>query len=316
MAEATGISTHVRKILKQDLGFRKKCSKFIPRDLTEIQKWTRMTVCDDNIKLLCDQPDPEKFVQSIITGDETWVSTYEPDSKQQSQTWLGKGQRLKKACSASVKKTMMTAFFDCKGIIMIEFLVPGDTVKSETYIKTLANLKECIRKKHPELWSGRQFLIHHDNASPHTSGDTLAKLKDWNIQTLDHPPYSPDLAPCDFALFPRLKSQIRGKYFQTLDQLKTVSRKCLMALPPSFFADALHDMVYHWQKCSHVNGDFFEGDHVVVEHCSQKARKQTQTMPQKALQKRTNKWPLSSTACSCMTTLTMFFEAFVGILQC
>ncbi len=93
-----------------------------------------MTVCDDNIKLLCDQPDPEKFVQSIITGDETWVSTYEPDSKQQSQTWLGKGQRLKKACSASVKKTIMTAFFDCKGIIMIEFLVPGDTVKSETYI--------------------------------------------------------------------------------------------------------------------------------------------------------------------------------------
>ncbi len=159
----------------------------------------------------------------------------------------------------------MTAFFDCKGIIMIEFLAPGDMVKAETYIKTLTNLKECIRKKCLELWSGRKFVIHHDNASPHTVGDILTKLKEWSIKTLDHPPYSPDLAPCDFALFPRLKSQIRGKHFQNLDQLKAESRKCLVSLPQSFFADAMHDMVYRWQKCSNVNGDFFEGDHVVVE---------------------------------------------------
>ncbi len=98
LADATGISTHViHKILKEDLGFQKKCAKFIPRELTEAQKWTRMTVCDDNLKLLCDQPDPELFLQSVITGDKTWVSTYEPNSKQQSQAWVGKGQKLKKA---------------------------------------------------------------------------------------------------------------------------------------------------------------------------------------------------------------------------
>lgn len=113
LADATGISTHVvRKILRQDLGFKKKYSKFIPRELSEPQKWTRMTVAQDNLDMLCAQEDPEKFVQSIITGDETWVSTYEPDSKQQSQAWLPSGPtRLKKARSASVKKTMMTAFF-------------------------------------------------------------------------------------------------------------------------------------------------------------------------------------------------------------
>ncbi len=84
LSDATGISTHVvHKILRQDLGFKKKCSKFIPRDLTEPQKWTRMTVAQDDINLLCAKEDPEKFVQSIITGNETWVSTYEPDSKQQ-----------------------------------------------------------------------------------------------------------------------------------------------------------------------------------------------------------------------------------------
>ncbi len=267
LSDATGISTHVVwKILREDLGFKKKCAKFIPRDLTEPQKWTRMTVAQDNIDLLCAKDDPEKFVQSIITGDETWISTYEPDSKQQSRAWMPSGPtRLKKARSASVKKTMMTAFFDCKGIVMIEFLAPGDTVKSETYIKTLSKLKECIQKKRPELWSGRNFILHHDNVSPHTSAPTMNKLKEWGITTLEHPPYSPDMAPCDFALFPKLKSHIRGKTFGNLEDLKSACHKSLLSLPQPFFADAMHDMVLRWQKCTIVNGDYFEGDHIVVE---------------------------------------------------
>lgn len=148
---------------------------------------------------------------------------------------------------------------------MIEFLAPGDTVKSETYIKTLSKLKECIWKKRPELWSGRKFLLHHDNASPHTSAPTTKKLKEWSITTLEHPPYSPDLAPCDFALFPKLKSQIRGVNFASLDDLKAACQKTLLSLPQSFFEDSMHDMILRWQKCAHVNGEYFEGDHIVVE---------------------------------------------------
>ena len=267
LSEATGISTHVvRTILKKDLCFKKKSAKFIPRELSEPQKWTRMTVAQDNIDLLCSKDDPEQFLQTIITGDETWVSTYEPNSKKQTQAWLSPDQeRPKKALSASVKKTMLTAFFDCKGIVMIEFLTPGDTVKASTYIKTLAKLKECIRKKHPTLWSDRSFVIHHDNASPHTAGETMTKVKEWGLTILEHPPYSPDLAPCDFALFPKLKSQIRGRNFPNLEALKAECRKTLHALPSLFFADAMHDMVYRWQKCAHVNREYFEGDHIVVE---------------------------------------------------
>ena len=61
---------------------------------------------------------------------------------------------------------------------MCEFLEKGETVTAECYIKTLSKLKEALRKKRPGLWKDRSFLIHHDNASPHTADPTQRKMKE------------------------------------------------------------------------------------------------------------------------------------------
>ncbi len=267
MAESTGLSTHlIHTVLKKDLLLRRHCAKFIPRTLTEPQQWTRMTVCDDNIKRLCASDDPEAFLHCIITGDETWLSTYENDTKERMTAWVAPNDlRPKKPLCDPVKKTMLTLFFDCKGVVMMEFLSPGDKIDSPTYIKTIAKLKECIRRKRLELWADRQFILHHDNASPHTSFDTLKKFKEWKIDILEHPPYSPDLALCDFSLFPKLKKELRGCRFPNVKAVQDEARRILMGMSSDIFLDTMHDMVLHWQKCSHVNGDYFKGDHVVVD---------------------------------------------------
>ena len=148
---------------------------------------------------------------------------------------------------------------------MIEYLKPGETIKSETYVKTLAKLKECIRRKRPELWKDRSFLLHHDNASPHTAGFTLEKLEEWKVKTLDHPPNSPDLAPCDFALFPKLKTYLRGRQFQNIRQVQAAANEALKVIPKAVFDDAIHNMVIRWQKCVAANGEYFEGDSVEVD---------------------------------------------------
>ncbi|GFW46777.1 histone-lysine N-methyltransferase SETMAR [Trichonephila clavipes] len=57
------------------------------------------------------------------------------------------------------------------------------------------------------------FLLHHDNARPHISRCVLYVSQQKNKETLPHPPYSPDLTPCDFWLFPQLKKPLRGKRF-------------------------------------------------------------------------------------------------------
>ncbi len=85
------------------------------------------------------------------------------------------------------------------------------------------------------------------------------------MKTLDHPPCSPDLAPCDFGLFPKLKAQIRGQTFATVEDLQNKCHSILRKMPKSVFDDAIHNMVIRCQKCSAVNGEYFEGDKVTVD---------------------------------------------------
>ncbi len=242
-------------------------AKFIPHDLTEAQQETCKRVCQENIDRLCSSDDPEDWIQRIITGDETWLSTAEPDFKRKNCVWIQPGESHPKTPRPNHfgRKTMLTLFCDAKGPLLIKFMQPGTTINTPAYIKTLQNLKECVRRKRPELWAGRNFLIHHDNASPHTAADTITALNKWKIQTLAHPPYSPDCAPCDFSFFPKLKAELRGRRFNNIKQLQKEARKILLSMDKSIFLDTMHDLVFRWQKCVKVDGKYFEGDKISID---------------------------------------------------
>ncbi len=268
LSDMTGILTHtLRQIVKKDLKLCRRTPKFMPKELTEVQKWTRWTVARDNLQLVTSQPDPDAFLQRIVMGDETWISTFETDTKKNSLQWTSPdGNRPKKPLRIDgLKKVMMTLFFDCKGVILIEFLKPKETIDSPQYCKTLSKLKEALRKKRPNLWRDRSFILHHDNVSPHTSDFTMERIHKWNMTVLEHPPNSPDLAPCDFSIFPKLKAKLRGVHFPTLQSVKDQVRETLMSFDQSVFDDAIHEMVLRWQKCEAVNGEYFEGDGVEID---------------------------------------------------
>ncbi len=215
------------RIVKKELKLRRRAPKFMPTELSDTQRQTRFETCEENIKALCDSLDPEAFLHSIITGDETC----EQETKFQSSVWLtSKAPRPKKAIRIpGNKKCMLTLFCDAKGVIMIDWLHPKETIDSAWYVKTLAKLKECIRQKRPDLWKEKSFQIYHDNASPHTSFETQRKITKWGLRQLPHPPNSPDIAPCDFGFFPKLKAELRGKRFDTITDLQTEVRRILLS---------------------------------------------------------------------------------------
>ena len=88
----------------------------------------------------------------------------------------------------------------------------------------------------------RSTIIHHDNARPHTSLETRTALDRLGLRTLPHPPYSPDLAPSDFFLFPKLKDYLKGNRYETAD----------------FFADGIQQVVRRWRLCIEWDGDYVE----------------------------------------------------------
>jgi histone-lysine N-methyltransferase SETMAR len=94
-------------------------------------------------------------------------------------------------------KTMLECFFDHKGIVSYEFIAQGQTVNQQCYLEMLTRLRESVRWKRRGLWPDK-WIIHHDNALAHDALRVCEFLTKNSLTNMNHAPYSPDLAPCDF----------------------------------------------------------------------------------------------------------------------
>ena len=74
--------------------------------------------------------------------------------------------------------------------------------------------------RRPQLGATGDWQLHHDNTPTHISHLVQSFLAKHQITQVTQPPYSPDLVPCDFWLFPKLKSPLKGKRFQTVDEIQ------------------------------------------------------------------------------------------------
>jgi histone-lysine N-methyltransferase SETMAR len=99
---------------------------------------------------------------------------------------------------------MLVCFFDHKGIVHYEFIAQGQMVNEQCYLEVLTRLWESVRRKRPKLWPDK-WILHHDNAPPHDALRVNKFVAKNSITKMDHPPYSPELAPFDLCLFPKLK---------------------------------------------------------------------------------------------------------------
>ncbi|UYV68017.1 hypothetical protein LAZ67_5002806 [Cordylochernes scorpioides] len=263
-------------IFINDLGMRRVAAKFVPKLLNCDQKQHRMIIANEMLDSVRDDPN---LLQRVITGDEVWVYGYDVDTKAQSSQWkLPHEPRPKKARRVrSNVKVLLTVFFDCRGVVHHEFLPQSRTVNKEYYLQVMRNFREAIRQKRPDLWKNKNWLLHHDNAPAHTSllvRDFLAKN---NTLMMPQPPYSPDLAPCDFFLFPKLKRPMKGRRYATLDEIKTASKEELKKILKNDFLKCFEDWKNRWHKCIISHGDYFEGDKIagIEQNPGPKMSKQT-----------------------------------------
>lgn len=114
-----------------------------------------------------------------------------------------------------------------------------------------------LRKKRPN--SIENFILHQDNAPAHRAQDTQLTIQILlGAEILSHPPYSPDLSPCDFALFPRLKKELRGRRFDNLDDLRGATQSILSSFGQEWYAGTFRDWVRRHEKCVQAKGEYFE----------------------------------------------------------
>jgi len=122
--------------------------------------------------------------------------------------------------SAHKIKTMLIAFFDSNGLIHQDFVPQGQTVNAEFYEGVLKRLLQRIPRVRPELYRSRRWKLLHDNARPHTANRVVDFLAKHQVVVIDHPPYSPDVSPADFFLFPRLTGVLKGVRFSSVEEIQ------------------------------------------------------------------------------------------------
>ena len=102
------------------------------------------------------------------------------------------------------------------------------------------------------------IILQHDNARPHTSRATQEALRNLKFEPIPHPPYSPDLAPCDFYFFPLLKRDLKGNHCTSDDEVKAAVASWIREKSEEYFSDGIKKLVTRWEKCVRLNGDYVE----------------------------------------------------------
>ena len=155
------------------------------------------------------------------------VGSTAENKRQSSQRKHAGSPRSKKATQSKfTHKLLMIPFLDSTGMIYMHWVPTGQTVNKEYYVEVLREFRQRFRRKRPALFKSGQWHFYQDNAPVHNSILVTDYLTKMGIKTVPHSPDSPDLAPCDFWLFPKL----RGCRYETIDEIKEAVTKVIDTL--------------------------------------------------------------------------------------
>ena len=190
--------------------------------------------------------------------NESWIYCYDPETKRQSSQGKHAGSpRPKKARQNKIHlQTFDDPFFDSTGMIYMHWVPTGQTVNKEYNVEVLREFSKRFRRKRPALFKSGQWHFQQDSAPVDNSILVTDHLTKMGIETVPQTPYSPDVGPCDFWLFPKL----RGCRYETIEEMKEAVRKVIDTLTQEDFHEAFQKLLERYNECIAVGGDYFEGD--------------------------------------------------------
>jgi hypothetical protein len=133
---------------------------------------------------------------------------------------------------------LLTVFFDYRGIVHHSYAPEGQTINKEYYLEVIRHLHDAVRRHRPDLWASCNWQVHYDNAPAHSSHLIQSFLAKHGIAVVLQAPYSPDMTPCDFWLFPKLKRPLKVSCFDSHEDIMRNATNELRSLPE-----------YAFQKC-------------------------------------------------------------------
>lgn len=239
----TTVVNHLAKIGKVP-----KWGTWVPHQLSERDLQQRADLCTFHLT----SHRTMAWLDSIITGDEKWVTYVNHRRKRQ---WVDKDTQPAPEPKPELHqlKVMLSVWWDSKGVLLFELLPPNTTISAAYYCAQLDRLNAQLAIRRPRHGKVR-FL--HDNARPHVAKVTRNKLVELDWEALPHPAYSPDLAPSDYHLFRALQHHLDGKRFKDQEEIQHDLTTFFELQPEDFWRKGIHSLPERWQQVVDCDGSY------------------------------------------------------------
>ena len=185
----------------------------VPKNLTTEQKANGRDVCLVLLHRLESEPE---FFSRVITGDESWILEYGPETKRQSREWhTANSPRPKKARMSKSKITsMLICFCDSQEIVHKEFVPPGQTVNQTFYREVLERFRKRVAHVRPGI--AHTWMLHSDKAPCHTAISINEFLAGKSIPVVPQPPIRRISVPVTSFFIPPTQKPLERAPFQYL----------------------------------------------------------------------------------------------------
>lgn len=218
--------------------------RVVPHDLSAAQAQRRVEACIQ----LRTNPNDERFLKRIVTGDEKWVYYRNPDMRKQ---WLDPGQPANPVVKQKSfeRKVMLCVWWNFEGVVHFELVPEGLAINAELYSQQLERMYAALGERYPALVNRKRVLLQQDNARPHTAHITQEKIEELEgIELLPHPAYSPDLAPSDYHLFRSMAHFLRGRRFDNDQQVEEACREFFASKEQAWYRRGIEQLAERWER--------------------------------------------------------------------
>ena len=148
LASECGISNgSVYTIIHEHLGMSKVSARLVPRNLNMQDPQQRVESSQELLEVY--NANPEDFHTRLVTGDETWLHHWDPDTKKESMQWKHPASHPPKKFRTQplASKVMAMVFWDSKGLILIDYKPAGTSITGEYYANGMKQLRVAIKEK-------------------------------------------------------------------------------------------------------------------------------------------------------------------------
>ncbi|PIC48334.1 hypothetical protein B9Z55_007346 [Caenorhabditis nigoni] len=230
------------------LGKSVRCGKWVPHELSEANKKKRVEVANDLLR----RSKNRGFFHSILTSDEKWIQY---DCSERKHQWLSPGETPKPTPKPDIhgKKVMICVWWNTRGLVYFELLDHGQTVTAQRDKGQLDRVDLALKQQGVDTST---TLLIHDNARPHTAKITQKKTLELGWEVLQHPPYSPDLAPSDYHLFRSMQHHLAEKKFKSDEEVKIWVTNYFESQPAEFFKKGIETLRMRWQMVVDNDGEY------------------------------------------------------------